>query len=681
MAEHTIPLIVRAASRSDVDAVAEVLSGAGLPIECTGIAAVEALQDALKRVKPELLVDFADPGHDGASVATLRDQVAPWVPIVVVVPSLDEPTLAAAMRRGAHDAVLLSPPERLVAVIRRELRSARLERALQSTVQSAHAAHDPLHALTNRPADAVIHIQEGIVVDANPAWLALFDPDNTVIGQPAMDLFDEPSQPALKGALAACAQGRWSGHGLKAGARCPDGRVLNAEITLELGEHEGQPCVRLTLPAKPRDEHKLLEDLEQVVHRDLTTGLLHRRDLLPALAQRLDAASPGGVRGLAVIKLDRFAEAERLVGATASEQLLADFAGRLRETLHANEVAGRFGGVRFLALLERGNQRDLTAWGTQLVHECAREAVHVGPHSLTLTCTVGLAPAPSGSQDLDAAIAAAAESCARGAARGGNQTMTAGSAPVTPYDEAWLKQIKSALMENRFHLATQPIASLRGGETQMFDVLLRMVDSRGKEVLPGDFLPAAERNDLLKNIDRWVVGATLSFAAQRRPGCLFVRLSKDTVRDASFIAWLNGHLRSARADPRLVCFQVTEAAVVDNPQARGLAEKLRQWGFRFALEGFGSPGNAFGLLESMPLDYVKIDGALVQSLSRNKDLQRHVQALTEEAAKRGIQTIAERVEDANTMAVLWQLGVEYIQGYFVNAPEDVVLQGSAMRPR
>ena len=681
MAEHTVPLVVRAAAQSDVDTLTGILRGAGLHVESTWVAAIETLQETLSRIKPELLIDFTDPGHDGATVATLRDQVAPWLPIVAAASSLDEPAIAAAMRSGARDAVSLGAPDRLAAVVRRELRSARLEQALQSTVLSAHAAHDPLLALLDRPADAIIHVQEGIVVDANPAWLAMFGPDNAVVGQPVMDLFDEPSRPALKGALSACLQGRWSGHGLRAGAVSPDGGVVSAEITLELGEHEGQPCVRLLLPAKRRDEHKLLEDLEQVVHRDQTTGFLHRRDLLPAITERLAVASPGGVRWLALIKLDRFAAAERLVGAMASEELLAGFATQLKDTLHTNEVAGRFGGVRFLVLLERGNPRDVHAWAAQVVQECARRTMHIGEHALTLTCTVGLACVSSESHDLDRVIVAAADACVRGVQHGGNQTIAAGAAPVTPYEQAWVKQIKSALLENRFRLATQPVASLRGGDAHMFDVLLRMVDSRGKEVLPGEFLPAAERNDLLKNIDRWVVGASLSFAAQRRPGCLFVRLSQDTVRDASFVTWLEGHLRSARADPRSVCFQVPEAVAVANPQAHALAGKLRQWGFRFALESFGSPANAFKLIESLPLDYVKIDGALVQSLSRNKELQLHVRALTEEAAKRGIQTIAERVEDANTMAVLWQLGVEYIQGYFVNAPEDVVLQASDTRPR
>ena len=683
MAENTIALIVRSASRHVVDTLNEILSGAGLAVQCTWIAALEALHDALTRVKPELVIDVAEAGHDAAAVVALRDQIAPWLPIVLVAPHVDEAGIAAAMRAGARDAVSFDSPQRLAAVIARELHVARLERALHSTVQSAQSAHDPQLALAHRPADAIIHVQEGIVVDANPAWLELFGPGSAVIGQPVMDLFDEASRPALKGALAACLQGRWSDHGLKAGALRPDGSSLSAEFTLTLGDHEGQPCVRLILPATPRDEHKLLQELQQAVQCDQTTGLLHRRDLLPAMAERLAAPSPGGVRALALIKIDRFADIERSVGASASEQVLGEFATQLRATLHPSEVAGRFGGVRFLALLERGNERDLQVWAAQLVQETAKRPVCSGKKSVSLTCTVGLAPVPSSAKDLDPVIAAAAEACARGVRRGGNQAIAAGAAgaAATPYDAAWVKQIKSALLENRFRLATQPVASLRGGEARLFDVLLRMTDSRGKEVLPGEFLPAAERNDLLKNIDRWVVGASLSFAAQRRPGCLFVRLSKDTVRDASFVAWLDVHIRSARADPGSVCFQIPEAVAVANPQARALAEKLRQWGFRFAIESFGSPANAFGLLESMPLDYVKIDGALVQSLARNKDLQHHVRALTEEASKRAIQTIAERVEDANTMAVLWQLGVEYIQGYFVNAPEDVVLQANETRPR
>ena len=230
--------------------------------------------------------------------------------------------------------------------------------------------------------------------------------------------------------------------------------------------------------------------------------------------------------------------------------------------------------------------------------------------------------------------------------------------------------------ENRFRLVQQPIASLQGEDPGMFDVLVRMIDPQGKEVLPSEFMAAAGRNDLLKNIDRWVVGASLSFAAQKSPQCLFVRLSRETVRDGGFIEWLDNHLRSSRAKPQRLCFQVTEENAASYvPEVRALATALRERKFRFALDGFGSGRNSAGMLESVPLDFVKIDGTLVQGLARDPQLQQRVRHLVEAARKIHVQTVAERVEDANTMAVLWQIGVQYIQGYFVNEPEEVVLHG------
>jgi EAL domain-containing protein (putative c-di-GMP-specific phosphodiesterase class I) len=230
-------------------------------------------------------------------------------------------------------------------------------------------------------------------------------------------------------------------------------------------------------------------------------------------------------------------------------------------------------------------------------------------------------------------------------------------------------------MENRFRLVQQPIASLQGDDPGMFDVLVRMIDGQGKEVLPSEFMAAAARNDLMRNIDRWVIGAALSFAAQKKPQCLFVRLSRETARDGTFIEWLDNHLRSSRAEPKRLCFQITEEAAANTqPHVAELAVALRERHFRFALEGFGSGRDSMGLLESIPLDFIKIDGTLIQDLAADPQVQLRVRVLVEAARKHGIQTIGERVEDANTMAVLWQLSVQYIQGYFVHAPEEVVLR-------
>jgi diguanylate cyclase (GGDEF)-like protein/PAS domain S-box-containing protein len=679
--QNAVPLIVLSTARDPVESINSILRRAGHPVHCTWIPSLRDLGDALAQINPELLL-FVDTGGDELTGATaVRDQLAPSVPIIVVAEGFDESRIAVAMAHGARDVVSLTNPARLQAVMGRELRSFRLERALETTLKSARDARRQLETVLERSNDAIVEVQEGIVVDANPSWLELFGivAADGLVGQPIMDLFEEATHPALKGALAACLQGRWSDHTLKLNAVLSDGTTLPMELVLTPGQRDGDPCVRMVVPARPRDDRLLADDLADAVRRDPSTGFLYRRPLLEALNARLATPVPGGVRYFALVKPDKFASIEHDVGSAASEEFLVEFANLLKEHLNPKDIAGRFGGVSFLVLLERGNERDVEAWGEQLIAKAAKHVVRIGEKSLSVTCTVGLSVvAPTGA-NLDATIADAVAACRKGRGRGGNQTITSDKADndarVQSYDKVWVKHIKAALMENRFRLVQQPVASLQGDDPSMFDVLVRMIDGQGKEVLPAEFMAAAERNDLLKNIDRWVVGASLSFAAQRKPGCLFVRLSKDTVRDGSFLDWLDNHIRASRADPQRLSFQIPEAvAATQLEEASALASALRQRGFRFALEAFGAGRDPLRLLASFPLDFVKIDGAIVQNLAADAALQDKVRALVEAAGRKKVQTIAERVEDANTMAVLWQLGVQYIQGYFVNAPEEVVLR-------
>ena len=673
--QNAVPLIVLSPARDAVEVINSVLRRAGQPAHCTWLPALRDLADALTQLNPELLVHVATTPAELEAVTRVRDKLAPAVPVLVLVPQVDEAQIAAAMALGARDVVTLANPARLQAVMLRELQAFRTVRSLDATVKSAHDARSQLETVLQRSNDAIIQVQEGIVIEANPAWQELFGVEEGVAGQPVMDLFEESTHAALRAALAACLQGRWSDHPLRAGALLADGSVVSIEMTLALGQHEGEPCVRLVVPSRPR------EVVEKPVAPRLEAGggLLRRPELLEALGRRLATPAPGGMRCLSLIKLDKFAALEHVVGATASEDVLLEIGRLLKETLHPKELAGRFGGVRFLALLERGNEHDINAWCERFLGRVRKHVMRIRDKSISVTCTIGLSVVSPKNAHLDAVIADALECARRGSARGGNQSVMSDRADndsrVMSYDQVWVKHIKAALMENRFRLVQQPIASLQGEDPGMFDVLVRMIDSQGKEVLPSEFMAAAGRNDLLKNIDRWVVGASLSFAAQKKPECLFVRLSKETARDASFAEWLDNYLTSSRAEPRRLCFQITENSAASYvPQVTALAAALRQRRFRFALEGFGSGRDSMGLLESMPLDFVKIDGTLIQGLAADPQLQLHVRALVEAARKRGIQTIGERVEDANTMAVLWQAGVQYIQGYFVHEPEQVVLR-------
>jgi multidomain signaling protein FimX len=677
--QNAVPLIVVSPARDPVEAINSTLRRAGQPVHCTWIPALRDLADAITQINPELLVHVAG-SEDLRGVITIRDRVAPKLPIVAAVSDVaDETRIGEVMQQGARDLVSLRSLPRLQAVVLRELRAFRLERALDTTLKTAHDARRQLETVLRRSNDAIVQVQEGIVIDANPSWLELFGFDETLVGQPIMDLFDEATQSPLKGALAACLQGRWHDHTLKVNAILADGSHLPVELVLTLGDHEGEPCVRLVVPSMQKDERKIAEQLNEVVRSDSATGFLHRRELLLSLQERLSKPASGGKRCLAMVKIDKFNSIERDVGVVASEEVLIEFAKLFKESLHPKEIVGRFGGVKFLVLLERGNENDVEAWGQQLLTRAQKHAFVVKDKTVQVTCTVGFAVVPPGEASLDAAIADALEACLKGRGRGGNQSVISDKSDtdtrVQSYDKVWVKHIKAALMENRFRLVQQPIASLQGDDPGMFDVLVRMVDPQGKEVLPSEFMAAADRNDLLKNIDRWVVGASLSFAAQRKPGCLFVRLSKDTAKDVTFVDWLDTHVRSTRAEPQRLCFQVTEqSANTYIPQIQALSRALRERGFRFAVEGFGSGRDPQGMLDSVPMDFVKIDGAIIQGLTGDAQLQQRVRMLVEGASRRLIQTIGERVEDANTMAVLWQIGVQYIQGYFVNEPEQVVLR-------
>ena len=174
-------------------------------------------------------------------------------------------------------------------------------------------------------------------------------------------------------------------------------------------------------------------------------------------------------------------------------------------------------------------------------------------------------------------------------------------------------------------------------------------------------------------ISRWG-SASIAFSASRKSECIFLRISKDTLLDKTLQQWLEGQLRASKVEPKRLCIQVPEDLASQYlRQTKELAQTLGKLGFRFAIEHFGTGRDPLKVLAEIDMHFIKIDGSLMQGLSTNQLQQQRVKGLVEAAKRKKIETVAERVEDANTMAVLWQLGIEFIQGYFVNAPEDVTM--------
>jgi diguanylate cyclase (GGDEF)-like protein len=493
-----------------------------------------------------------------------------------------------------------------------------------------------------------------------------------------MDAFEAEAHAAIKGALVACLQGKWSNHSLRATATLADGTSVPLDIELSPVDFEGDPAVRLSVASKKSDAGSINDHLTDALERDAATGALQRRFFIQQLQQALSQPIKAGVRQMVAVQPDKLDTLSDELGPLAIEEFIGQFGGLIAETRQANDLFGRFGDGTFVLLMERGTPRDVETWANNLIRKVGAQVFRAADKQTTCTCSVGIGMVDVRTPDIAKSINDAVSGLRNAEASGGGRVAIVDTQDEDTRQQAadaiWVRYIRAALMENRFRLMQQPIASLMGEDRGMFDVLVRMVDEQGSEVLPSEFLPAAERNDLMKNIDRWVIGASMTFCASRPVKLLFVRLSQDSVRDKSLLPWLQNQLKATRVDPQRLVFQVSEQVASEYlADATDLASGLRRDGFHFALEHFGAGRDPRRLLSHLPVDFIKVDGTMMQGLAVDTDLQQKVRDLVDQAKSKKVSTIAERVEDANTMAVLWQLGIEFIQGYFVNEPESVTI--------
>jgi len=681
-----ITILVVTRREENAEAINSILRNRGLASHCTQVADLTGIESHLQNEYSVAIV-FADENVDVLSeLLRSRDNLQPDLPVISCRDAIDSDVLSADVIAGAADLITLDQRQRLFKVMERELERSTIRQTLREALAASDAYQEQLKTFLAGSTDAIIHVQEGIILEFNPAAVEVFGyaDDSDLVGTPIMDLFASESQAALKGALVACVQGKWPNESLKSTGLGRKGAKLALELNIELGQFENEPSVRIAISTGSQTDGAMAGELHQAINNDPTTGLYARQFFLDNLMLELARPLKGGMRALALLRPDAFGGVVDTVGPLASENILTDMAKLLSDHVHASDIYGRFGGTTFAILLSRGNHRDLRAWGKDLCRHTAEHVFECGSHSISLTCTIGLSVVDGKPDNPEPLIAEAMDACRRGREEGGDRVMlTATDAATTAMeevDELWIPRIKQALIDDRFRLAKQPVAGLAGEDPGFADILVRMIDEQGDEVLPGEFLAAAERNKLIKNIDRWVIGAALSWCSTSDTKKAFVRLSGASVIDETLFDWIVTQSECNGLQADRIVFQVAEKTAAQQLKpVREIADRLRNFGFGFAIEHFGVGPRPMQILSHVPMDFVKIDGSLMQGLARDVHLQATVGDLVTQAKENGIQTIAERVEDANTMATLWQLGIEYIQGYQVQEPEVVLAEESEER--
>lgn len=437
------------------------------------------------------------------------------------------------------------------------------------------------------------------------------------------------------------------------------------------------------LAADISERKALMEHLKSMAEHDGLTGLYNRsyfQDELERLVELTKRTKQPSA--LAYIDLDHFKYVNDTLGHSAGDRLLIEISTILVKRARKGDLIARLGGDEFTVLLYNTRADQVYSTAESFRRALADYPFKQGAEQVDIGCSIGVAMINEETRSAGEVLSHADIACHL-AKRGGRNRVhlfnTTDEADVTAMsvDMGWSRRIKDAVEGGRFALACQPIVATHSGEVESYEVLIRMLDEQNGLIMPGAFLPSAERFGLAVEIDKWViVNAIEALAEQRRhlPGLRYsLNLSGQTFSDPSVCDLIHETLRRSNLDPAALTFEVTETvAISDMALAETFLSKLRQVGCKTSLDDFGSGMSSFAYLRDLPVDCVKIDGRFVKNMATNPVDEAMVKAMNEIAHALGKQTIAEFVEDEATMKLLRAYGIDYAQGYYLGRPNVVM---------
>lgn len=666
------------------------LRNAGHPMRTEWAASLPEIEGFLAAGAPDLvLVSVNTPNLPLNGAIGIFRSFDPELPVLALVGEDQAPAPLALFKAGVRDVVHNDSNDgltHLAYVCAREIDNyarRRDLRRMQARLQAFESRHQQLVQTT---VDAIVQVQEGIIVHVNAAFAALIAlSEDELVGLPLMDVIHAESQGEVKALLKQLAKKRNESH--------------HQELTCKLSGTEGQPVeVDVTLTTSLVDGEQLVEMLiraEQATTAasvaDASAGTIpipaasdgilpDRCAFIQSLQARLES-NPKLTIGYAL--LDDRQQLEQRIGYAETEHLAIGICRQLRELCGDDVDVARFGPYSFaMALNEPLDAARARLDGVR--EQIANRLIVTPAHETSVTLSIAVAT-PLPDMPVDNRIATVIAAAQGMSEKGGNSVAIArlalaGEGDAGDADVAALEMIKSALDANRIKLAYQLIASLEGDTRHHFDVLVRLTDEEGREHQAASFVPIAERHGLMKEVDRRVVLYTFDAIAKRKAArdnpMMFTKLSEDTIKSAEeFLAWLKAQLKGKQLVEGEICFEAQEIVLQHHiRKSKELLKALKDLGAHIAIEHFGLGNSSVQMLDHIPVTFLKFDKSFTHNFS-DRETQRKMANLMDVAKQRNIKTIVSHVEDANVMARMWQMGVNFIQGYQIQEPEVVQLSG------
>ncbi len=452
----------------------------------------------------------------------------------------------------------------------------------------------------------------------------------------------------------------------------------NLDVKFEPAEHheiaEIVEALETTASALSQRDAELL----QMANHDSLTGLLNRRRFLEELSQELgDVNRSGHESALFFVDLDQFKYINDACGHPAGDRLIRKVADELLRSVGASDTVARFGGDEFAILLRRTSLDDAQSTADTILTNMRRMAHIEEDRVFHVHCSIGVTIVAGKDLHQDDLINQADIACREAKLAGRNRVHFYEPAADTEQQVAtglgWMNRLRKALNNDEFELRYQPINRIDNGETTHHEVLIRLRNDDHKLVLPDVFLPSAVRFGLMSEIDFWMIlNAAKAYARESKSSQhlkLAINLSANAFESEDLADYIDTVFQKHGVPPENIVFEITESLAVRRPRhvERQIAD-IRNLGCQFALDDFGTGYSSFSYLQKLHFDYIKIDGAFVKDLPNNPVDQKMIKLIAEIGREAGMKTVAEYVQDAATLDLLGNLGVDLAQGYFVGRP-------------
>lgn len=667
-------LLVISRDNGTVNRLISTLRQEGLAVRPAVAADLKQLTKLLNQDQWDVLVLYGDTGvTPDALLARLHkhEQDIPVILVDTAAPGRDNKDALELFRLGVRDLVPPGESSRLVVSIAREAQQYSLKKQLRHQEirqRELEKRHEQL--LQDSPV-AICYLRDGIHLYCNQSYADIFGyPDiATISTTPFLNLIAAKARAEVKAVMARAEESPQSG---TVQVQRHDGSETELTLSLSPVEFQGRTCLQMTVQ-QPGGNAEYSAEVARISGMDLLTRLDNRGRFLDKVEDAIrTAVQRGGFSSLILIEVDDFDDVRTAIGKSSSNIVLNDIALFLRDTIEQPFAAGRLDDHVFGLIIYNGDP-DVALGICSSIREKVNNRISSAMlSSLELSCSVGMTLINGHALNAAEVVERARVNMEQKPGQDEQGTVFRIGDSLEHDAGDMLAYLNEALENQRFKPAFQPIVGISGNNQRFYEVLIRMLDKDDNEILPGAFLPLANLNGMGVQIDRMVVGMALaslhsSEAVQR----LTVNITSNTLMSQTFLPWLSEQLQATRIQADRLAIDISEIDIHSSLQdALEFCKGLEVLGVKLTLSHFGCALEPFSILDQLKPELVTLDETVVRDLVYSSHQKANVQSMVQALHDRGLQVVTPQVENMAVLPILWEIGIDYVQGYCVQAPSN-----------